>query len=412
MAPALAAAPAGPLAVAASGGSDSTALLLLLRGYAWDAGRPLLAVTVDHGLRPESAAEAAAVARLCSTHGIDHSTLRWRRAGGGNLQAAAREARRRLIAAWAAERGLLAVALGHTRDDQAETVLMRLARGSGVDGLAGMAATSRFGGVTWLRPLLGVRRAALRAWLEAQGAGWIEDPSNADAAFQRVRARRALAALAPLGLDAEGLAATAERMADARAALEAQARALAAEAVVAGPAGDLLLRPDLILPAPREIGLRLLAWATMWVSGATYRPRLERLRALYDRLRAEGVGRGATLHGCVLRETKGRVAVRREPSRTAPPVPADARVWDARWRLVVGATDGLLIGAAGDRALALRPTWRASGVARETLATTPALWRADGTLAAAPFADGDARWRFERIAAVDPPPAAAPAQEP
>ena len=129
--------PPGPVAVAVSGGGDSVALLLLLQETG---ARPLAAVTVDHGLRPESAAEAAAVAALCSARGIAHTLLRWEEpAGAGNLQARAREARRRLIGDWARGRGIGAVALGHTLDDQAETFLLRLARGSGVDGLSGMA---------------------------------------------------------------------------------------------------------------------------------------------------------------------------------------------------------------------------------------------------------------------------------
>ena len=144
----------GPLGVAVSGGGDSVALLLMLATVA--RGRPLAAVTVDHGLRPESGDEAAAVEALCAARGIPHATLRWNGwDGAGNLQDRARQARRTLIGAWARANGIGAVALGHTLDDQAETFLMRLARGSGVDGLSGMAPATRAEGVLWLRPLLG-----------------------------------------------------------------------------------------------------------------------------------------------------------------------------------------------------------------------------------------------------------------
>ena len=132
------------LGVAVSGGGDSVALLCLMADWAAPREVRLAAATVDHGLRPEAAAEAAGVAALCGRLGLAHATLRWEGWDGrGNLMDAARRARRRLLADWAAEQGLAAVALAHTRDDQAETVLMRLARGAGVDGLSAMAGKSR-----------------------------------------------------------------------------------------------------------------------------------------------------------------------------------------------------------------------------------------------------------------------------
>lgn len=130
------------------------ALLSLLHRLSAAAGTHLEAVTVDHGLRPEAAEEAVFVARYAGTLGLRHETLRWRGWDGqGNLQNAAREARYRLMADWAERRGLPCVALGHTADDQAETVLMRLARRAGVDGLSAMAPRSDRHGITWLRPL-------------------------------------------------------------------------------------------------------------------------------------------------------------------------------------------------------------------------------------------------------------------
>ena len=168
----VAAAPEGEIGVAVSGGGDSMALLLLLEEAAARAGRVVAAVTVDHGLRPESGGEAAAVAALCAGRGIAHATCRWGDwDGAGNLLDRARQARRALIADWARGRGIGAVALGHTLDDQAETVVLRLARGSGVDGLAGMAAVVRAEGILWLRPLLGVRRDGAPGLARDQGRG-------------------------------------------------------------------------------------------------------------------------------------------------------------------------------------------------------------------------------------------------
>lgn len=381
LARAMSSAPEGPLGVAVSGGGDSLALLLLLQA----SGRTVEAVTVDHGLRAESAVEAEAVARLCVGRGIPHATLRWRDwAGRGNLQSAARSARRRLIAGWARERGLGAVALGHTLEDQAETFLLRLARGSGVDGLSAMGFATRGEGLLWLRPLLEARRADLRAWLAGQGVPWAEDPSNTDPAFARVRARAALDPLATLGLPPERLASAAAAMARARAALEAATGDLARACLAPGPAGDLTLDPAPWRSAPEEIRLRLLAAALGWVSGAPLRPRLAALTGVAGAIAVGGM-KGLTLHGCVLRAKGERIVLRREPERVGPSVPFGG-IWDARWR-VTGPGAGAGIAALGTAGLAARPHWRDSGLAREALLTTPGVWR-DGALIAAPALDG------------------------
>lgn len=397
---ALAGAPAGEIGVAVSGGADSVALLLLLRA----AGRKVAAVTVDHGLRAGSADEAGAVAALCATRGIPHSLLHWSGWDGrGNLQDRARQARLALIAEWAHRRGIKAVALGHTLDDQAETFLMRLARGSGVDGLAGMRPAAEVEGIVWLRPLLAVRRADLRIWLTTEGVDWVEDPSNSDRRFDRVRARATLPLLAGLGLGPQRLAETAARMARAREALEQATADRAAECLVVGPAGDLALDPGSLAAVPEEIQLRLLAGALCWVAGARYRPRLVRLQGVLDALLAGSVGHGITLHGCVLRARNERVTIRREPSRVAPPVPVASGRWDGRWALEKALDDvALSIGALGSAGLAALPEWRESGMAREALLTTPAIWR-DGVLVAAPVPRPDARFAVRRISALSPP---------
>ena len=398
----VAAAPPGPIGVAVSGGGDSVALLLLLHRHA---GRPLAAVTIDHGLRSESAGEAAAVAALCARLGVPHAVRRWDGAGAGNLQMRAREARRALIADWAREAGVGIVALGHTLDDQAETFLLRLARGSGVDGLAAMAPVADFAGIVWIRPLLGARRSALRSWLAAEGVGWADDPGNDDPRFDRVRARAALPLLAPLGLGAERLAATATAMARARVALEAATTELARSSLTAGAAGDVELAADALAGAPAELALRLLAGALCWVSGARYRPRLARLEAALAAVVAGRLGHGLTLHGCILRARRGRVAIRREPARVASPVPLSAGEWDRRWRLVArpeAAGADLTIGALGAEGLARLPDWRAAGVAGEALLTTPAVWRG-AALVAAPLARAGSGYAFRRTSPLTPP---------
>lgn len=366
----------GPvLGVAVSGGGDSVALLRLARDWAVEAGRQVAAITIDHGLRPEAAAEAEAVARLCAALRIPHAIRRWVDPHGpGNLQDRARDARRQLIAAWAAESGIGAVALAHTRDDQAETFLLRLARGSGVDGLSAMAPVSRSGGLLWLRPLLDIDRASLRAFLRAEGIAWVEDASNADLRFDRVRMRGALPGLGTLGLGPARLAATAAAMARARAALEAATADLAARAARPQAFGDVVLDPHEMAEAPEELRLRLLAGTLAWVAGSRYRPRLARVMEADALIRSGRPFHGWTLHGCVLRPVRGgRLAVRREPARVSPERPVGAAAWDNRWTIDPEVFGTGRLGALGPDGLALAPDWRSLGIARETLVTTPVL---------------------------------------
>lgn len=297
--------PAGPLwAVAVSGGSDSLALMHLLAGHARAAGlAPPLVLTVDHGLRASSAREARQVVAWARAAGLKAHVLRWRGARPGQgIEAAAREARYRLMGAFLEKRGIAALYVGHTQDDQAETFLLRLARGSGLDGLAAMQAVSPwpvpgFESLSVRRPLLGIARADLRAWLEALGQPWLEDPMNQDEAFDRVKMRRALAVLAGAGLEAGRIAQAAAHLARARQALEVVTQAVLARA--ARPLGrGFALDPAALTAAPREVGLRALAALLMAVGGKPYRPRFESLERLFDRLAAGGTGGGVTLHGC------------------------------------------------------------------------------------------------------------------
>jgi len=375
--------------VAVSGGGDSMALLVLAAEWARAEGVTLAAVSVDHGLRPEAAEEAAAVARDCAALRVAHETLRWADPGGaGNLQDAARRARQRLIARWAVGRDIAHVALGHTLDDQAETVLMRLARGSGVDGLSAMAPARSSHGVTWLRPLLGVRRAALRAELRARGVSWAEDPGNDDPRFERVKARRALAALAPLGIDAAGLAETAARLGSARDAL-AQGAEAAARRFLRVEAGDVLLARGRLLALPGETRARIVAHVLCRVASAEYRPRHAKLAALIERIAS---GRGGTLHGCRVTVADDTVRVTRELQAlrgvTAPP----GALWDGRWRVTGPDSGGLHIAALGSQGLAAVPDWRRTGLPRATLQASPAVWQGDA-LVAAPLAGAGQGWQ-------------------
>jgi tRNA(Ile)-lysidine synthase len=270
------------IVLAVSGGTDSTALLLLAARWRDGGGSvPLSIATIDHGLRPESAEECALVAALATRHGFACRILRWEGPRPqSRLQERARQARLVLLARAAGEAGADAVALAHTRDDQAETVLMRLAHGSGPDGLAGMRAETVHNGITLLRPLLRMARSELAALLGAEGLSPIEDPSNADQRYERVRARRLLAAIAPLGLTSERLARLAERQARASDALDAIATTRFAAVASRGEAG-LALCAAAYAAEPEEIRLRILAKALGALGGSPSPPlRLERLETL------------------------------------------------------------------------------------------------------------------------------------
>lgn len=284
--------------VAVSGGPDSVALLLLAT-----AARPgrIEAATVDHALRPESAQEATQVAELCEDLSVGHQilTVDWPRKPDTGIQERARAARYKLLGAWAQERGLQAVATGHHLDDQVETLVMRLNRGSGVRGLAGMGAKGTVPGTRMplLRPLLGWRRVELEQLCRDAGAETADDPSNNDPHYERVRVRQALAGAD--WLDREGLAASASNLRSAHAALN-WASAREWEHAVFDANGELLYRAG---DAPSEVRRRIVARAIGHLAtegrGADLRGR--ELDHLLDVLAA---GETATIRGVLCRGGK------------------------------------------------------------------------------------------------------------
>ncbi|TGP25101.1 MULTISPECIES: tRNA lysidine(34) synthetase TilS [unclassified Mesorhizobium] len=372
---------------AVSGGSDSTALLFLLKHHL-DRTLPaatLLAVTIDHDLRPGSAAEAQAVARLCAGHGIAHRTLVWSgRKPSTGLPAAAREARYRLLAEAAEAEGIRLILTGHTADDQAETVLMRQARDEGAReddthdgrGLAGMAPATLYNWRTWIaRPLLGTRRAALREMLKRRGIGWAEDPTNVDQRFERPRLRMSLA-----GGDGEARAEQAITKAGQAAAEreELGRRAAALIGALASSPASGLIRLDRVF-ADGEDGeaavyaLRILLAA---VGGVSFLVDEARCRALFERLRSGALC--ATLSRTVVDARRTGIFLHRE-ARDLPAVQAaDQAVWDGRRRITLSdRSDGLVIAPAGSAAASrYAPEGDVpASVLRRALAAEPALWR-------------------------------------
>lgn len=381
------------LGVAVSGGGDSVALMHLLAAWAKKTGVVLKVATVNHGLRKEAADEAKFVAQVAQQLGLAHETLTWQGwQGDGNLQDAARQARYRLLADWAVREELAAVAVAHTRDDQAETVLLQLARMAGVDGLAAMPARKWQHGMWFQRPLLRAGRADLRDYLRAIGQRWIEDPSNEDRSFDRIKARDALAVLSELGIDAATLAGVAANMAKAREALDWHAF-LSAKEVVRIDRGDVVIDRKGWRALNDEIARRILKRALLWVGRAPYPPRQAKLAQLIGALKR---GQGQTLGGClvVVEETQIRIC-REALALRGIRLPQHA-IWDGRWRVIGPVEEGAELAALGEAGLLACPEWRASGLPAASLKSSPAIWRKD-ELVAAPLAGFNPLWRAELL---------------
>ena len=298
------------LALAVSGGADSMALLAL--GHAALPGQ-VIAATVDHGLRAAAADEAAMVAAWCVTAGVPHATLHADRViGPSDIQAGARAMRYDLLAAWASAAGAKMLATAHHADDQAETFLMRAARGSGPAGLAGIRAHRALGGIDLIRPLLGWRRATLRALVEAGGVPFVDDPSNDDMKYERVRVRQLLAAEA--WLDPLQLARAAAHSAEVDGALAELADKLWQHHVTLVADGTVRCA----LPeAPRELRRRVARRAIEHVRrvAAIDRPAFDKASNIESLLDALEIGKSATQGGILAASQRGIWQFRPAPPR-------------------------------------------------------------------------------------------------
>ncbi|MBC2670775.1 tRNA lysidine(34) synthetase TilS [Novosphingobium piscinae] len=301
--------PPGRLGLAVSGGPDSLALLVL--AHAACPGQ-VEAATVDHGLRPAAAEEAAGVARLCAGLGVPHETLAVQVAPG-NVQTEARAARYGALAAWLERRGLGTLLTAHHADDQAETLLLRLNRASGVAGLAGVRAVGVVPGTRWplLRPLLGWRRHDLAAVVTAAGLPAVDDPSNHDPRFDRARLRMALAGAD--WLDIAAVARSAQHLAEADAALDWAAAREWQDQVSPGALGSYVYRPQ----APRAVALRVLARLIEKLDGTA--PRGSAVALVFDALVA---GQPASIGGLVARPLPEGWSFAKAPLRRGKSDPA------------------------------------------------------------------------------------------
>ena len=324
-----------PVIVAVSGGSDSLALLLLADAWARERRVELQAVTVDHGLRPEAAAEAAFVASIAAGMGIDHVTLAWEgEKPAFGVQAAARRSRYSLIDDFALETGAGVILTGHTLDDQAETVFMRAQRG-GEDadgrGLSGMARRTWLQGDTLLyRPLLGVSRQTLRKVLADFGQSWIEDPSNLDESYERVRVRRYLAANPAMATRALAMARVAGRY-----------RAVLASACATWLEANVTIEPGPVIHAGLQsmgangrpdpvaiLGIRILVALAGGGEHLMSRRRIAPVIGLCQR----EPGARLTIGGAVVERTGTGIRLYREMRNLAAMVvePGETAIWDGR----------------------------------------------------------------------------------
>ncbi|WIY52210.1 tRNA lysidine(34) synthetase TilS [Devosia sp. YIM 151766] len=345
------------IGLAVSGGPDSLALMLLARNWAAGlANAPRLFVySLDHGLRREAADEMAMVLNIAAQAGLPARGLAWTGPKPETgLQEAARQARYRLIGEAMRADGATLLLTAHHRADQAETVLMRLAHGSGIEGLKAMTPLAHVEGLRIFRPLLDIEPAILAALVDEAGLVAARDPSNDDTSYERVRWRQLLPALAEEGLDSAVLSRFATRMAEADAALTEMAGPVFAELVGFDGFGAATLPLAALQSLSPAIGRRVLG-RVLKIVGGRQKPRaLGQVERLYDQIADHGLPRAVTLLGAVVRLRGDRLAIAREPGRALPEdreLPPDGElVWDRRFRianrsgtigLVAGATDAM-----------------------------------------------------------------------
>ena len=364
------------IGVAVSGGSDSVALLLALQEV-WPVSK-MRAVTVDHGLRSEAVYEANWVGNLCASVEVPHTTIRLKNLKpGSNLQARARTARYKALADWGHSCDLLC--LGHSKTDVAETFLIRLARGSGVEGLAAMRARWRRCDINWGRPLLGFSRDDLREYLRERGQSWCEDPSNLDLAYKRVQMRQMQKVFDGLGLDTERLAKTAVRMSRVKEALNFSLKTLRPK-VMNLDFGDIVFDRAALSALPGEYVESIVADALSWVGGQVYRPRNLAL------LRAISTEKTFSLHGCVLIPQIGNLLrISREYKAVSQNLVYCPAVWDRRY-FAPNLDKTYIIKPLGKYGLSLCPDWRATHRPLIALKSSPSVWQRD-KLIVAPMAN-------------------------
>jgi len=328
------------LAIAVSGGGDSMALSLLTACWAKQRNVSVTALTVDHQLRSEAKAEARQVGGWMKSIGLPHQILLW--TGGEKMrclakspQSSARDARLNLMTDWCRSNNTKHLLLGHAADDQIETFLINLSRGSGIDGLSAISSTSLRNSIHLLRPLLSIPRSRLKKTCFVHKQLWISDPSNLDSAFTRIRFRQSQAMLESEGLTQNRLLNTVCHLSRAKAALDYYVRSTLKATCRISSCGTLEVDIKSLIEAPAEIALRCISRMLITVSGQVYGPRFERLRRAYDKF-CSGDWRGQTLHGCRIERRRDALVIYREVGAIEHRCVIEANqtvLWDNRFRI-------------------------------------------------------------------------------
>lgn len=325
------------IAVGISGGRDSMALTLLLNRWAKDHSVRLRAVTVDHGLRAASPYEAQQVSHWLKGRGIEHTVLTWDgEKPSTSIQKIARLARFDLMTGWCRDHGISHLFLAHNAEDQAETLLQRIGKDSGLDGLSGMRARTVRRGVNICRPLLSVPRRELEAVCRAEGQGWIDDPSNQDRQYERVRLRGLLPELDGAGLSVSQLGRYAAAMGSARDWLDQEVDRVFAAMTTLSPHGFACFNLEEFLAQDQFLASRFLGRITTVLGGREYPVRGARLKRLADEMFGPGLTAGRTLGGCIVKPDGASVLVMREWEGCEAPkplVPGGWQRWDNRFEI-------------------------------------------------------------------------------
>lgn len=380
------------LCIAVSGGADSMALTLLAHHWASKRHGKIIALTVDHRLRSESRREAEQVHAWLTQRNIEHHILTWDfEVEETNTQASARAARYQLLTDWCITHGILHLLTAHHQDDQAETILQRLARGSGLEGLCGISPLSYVNGTRLLRPLLSVPKAMLKTYLKQSNQPWVEDPSNADTHYDRNKLRVALHTLE----DAETLSARVNTSVTILQDHKTLWHHLLTNAAIVSthiyPEGYAEIHLVKLASYDDIIRTQLFKRVIMVVSGATTPPRQENIQQHMPLLQLKTPDTTRTLHGCILHKNGNYMRISREPAALQGPIPAISGIsrWDSRFNLYYEASD-----EGTDTSL----TWRALGAdglrlwkeqsnsnilpyPASVMVTFPALWMLDTLLA-------------------------------
>ena len=305
-------------------------LLLLLSDWCQGKNLDLKVVTVNHQLRDTAQMECEFVECVANELGWEHQTLYWQnRSQFGNLSQKAREGRYNLMAEWGVANEIDEFILGHTLNDQAETVLMELKRKAGVDGLSAMPNSIERFGVTWIRPLLNFSRSEIRDYLRSKNQEWIEDPSNEDLSRTRIKIRKILPILEDVGITVESLATVASNLQKTREVLQAIIRQKAEEVISVSTVGEYVLHKDFWC-LPEEIREKLFARVIQFLAGDDYRPRHSAVNNCLARVKSVG---SATINNFVIQQDGNNyVRIFRDPKKM-PGLVKCGQFWDNRWKV-------------------------------------------------------------------------------